>query len=323
MRSPIAFSLAIAALIGGAPARAEPTAAERTVAETLFREAKKLMARGKIPEACEKLASSYKIDAAGGTLINLAMCHEVEGKTATAWTEFNEALSVAKKQGRKDRQKAASEHIAALEARLSRLTITVPRSSSVAGLAVKIDGVAVADAALGTAIPVDPGDHVVSASAPEKKLWETKIALKEAQRQELTLPALEAAVNAPPPPPPEPPRWPKPVGIAALGAGAVLLGVGTFFGVRAMSLGSTVSEQCPQRMCSPDGLRAVSDGRSAANAANGTLIAGGVLAAAGVALVIVGVVAAPAGDAKRAARSIEIAPAVGPGGSFLTARGAF
>ncbi|MFT3769466.1 MAG: hypothetical protein QM820_28850 [Minicystis sp.] len=322
MRSPIACSAALAVLAATTAALADPTAEERAVAETLFRDAKKLMARGKVPEACEKFASSYKIDAAGGTLINLAMCHEIEGRTAAAWAEFNEALSVARKQGRVDRQKAANEHIAALEKRLSRLTITVPATGAPAGLEVKIDGIVVAREALGTAIPVDPGDHLVTATATEKRPFETKISMKEGQRQDLPLPAFEVAA-APPPPPPEPSgRWKLPVGIAALGAGAVLLGVGTYFGVRAVSSGGKVSEQCPQKMCTPEGLAALADGRSAASVANGTLIAGGAAAVAGTVLVIVGALSAPAPEAPRAAR-LQITPVIGPDGAFLSAGGVF
>lgn len=325
MRSPIACSLALAALLGAARAHADPTAAERAVAETLFRDAKKLMARGKVPEACAKFAASYAIDAAGGTLINLAMCHEVEGKTATAWAEFNEALSLARKQARADRLKAASEHIAALEARLSRVRITLSASGAPGappGLTVKIDGIAVAAEAIGSAVPVDPGDHVVTVTASERKPWETRFTLKEGQRHEVSLPALEP--TTPPPAPPPPVRWKVPVGIAALGAGAVLLGVGTYFGVRAVSLGGRVGEQCPQRACSPDGLRALADGRAAARAANGTLIAGGAAAVAGAVLVIVGALGAPAAPAPQAGRlPFELAPAVGPRGAFLTAGGAF
>ena len=60
------------------------------MAEALFKEGKKLLAEQKVPEACRKFESSYRIDPAPGTLINLALCHEQEGKLATAWGEFNE-----------------------------------------------------------------------------------------------------------------------------------------------------------------------------------------------------------------------------------------
>jgi hypothetical protein len=322
MRSRIACSVAAAAILAAGTARADPTAQQRAVAEALFKEAKALMKRGKIPEACEKLASSYEIDPAGGTLLNLAMCHEIEGKTATAWTEFHEALAMAKKAKRDDRQKAANEHIAALEGRLSRLTLALPAASAAPDLEVRVDGVVIAPAAIGTPIPVNPGDHVVAATAPGKKPWETKISLKESQNQALVLPVLESSA---PPPPPEPPKaaasWQKPTGFAALGVGAVLLGVGTYFGVHAMSLGSKVTAECPKSTCSPAGWKALQDGRAAANVANGTLVAGGAVAAAGVTLVVVGYVTGT--EPPRTGRAIEVVPAAGPGGVFFSARGVF
>src|SRR5262245_2596708 len=131
MRSRIVCSALCAAMAAVAPALAEPTATERAMADSLFNEAKKLLARGKPPEACAKLAESYKLDPAGGTLLNLGMCHEIEGKTATAWTEFELALALARKSRRADREKAAREHMTALEPRMSRITVTVPLASVV------------------------------------------------------------------------------------------------------------------------------------------------------------------------------------------------
>ena len=71
---------------------------------------------------------------------------------------------------------------------------------------------------------------------------------------------------------------------------ALLLGVGTGFGVRAVTLGSRAGDGCPNMLCTPAGLAAVNDGRSAANVANGTLVAGGALAATGVVLLILSTV---------------------------------
>jgi hypothetical protein len=320
MRSRIASSAALAALVTAlaTPAQADPTPGERVMAETLFRDAKKLLARGKVPEACEKLGASYQLDAAGGTLINLAMCHEIEGKTATAWSEFNTALTLAKSSARADRQKAAREHITALEPKLSRLTIKVPAGSE---LEVKLDGVAIPAGALGTSIPVDPGDHTASASAPGKRSWEAKVTIKPAEPQTLTVPPLEAPTLPPAPPPATTGGWKKPVGLVALGLGAVGLGVGTYFGVHALGLASQASLGCPDKVCTPAGWKALGDGRAAAAVANGTLIAGGVLAAAGAALVIVAAVTAPADRANAARLPLDIS--VGAGGAFVSTGGAF
>jgi hypothetical protein len=310
-----------------APARPEPTATERAMAESLFREAKKLLARGKTPEACEKLTASYRIDPAGGTLMNLAMCHEIEGKTATAWTEFSEALAAAKKAARNDREKAAREHLTALEPRMSHVTVTLPVESPAPGTTVTLDGTVIEAGVLGTPVAVDPGEHTVSATAPGRQRWETKVTLRESETRAFTVPALVS--TAPPAPPPPPPRlgWKRPVGIAVTGVGAVLLGVGVGFGARAISLGSQAGNDCPNQLCSPAGLQAVSTGRTAAGVSNGTLAVGGVLAAGGVALLVLSVFSSGGSSGGSPAGSpsggLRVPAAVGTGLRLLAGGGAF
>src|SRR6185369_2523943 len=99
-------------------AHAQPSGANRPQAEVLFNEGKKLQKEGKIPEACRKFEASYRLDPAGGTVLNLGLCHDKEGKLASAWGELKEALAAAKKANRKDREKIARERIDAIEPRL-------------------------------------------------------------------------------------------------------------------------------------------------------------------------------------------------------------
>ena len=84
-------------------------------AQALFREGRQLMASGNTAEACDRFAQSYALEAASGTLLNLALCHEKLGKVATAWAEYREAAALARGQDRPDRAAVAEERLAAIE----------------------------------------------------------------------------------------------------------------------------------------------------------------------------------------------------------------
>jgi hypothetical protein len=163
----LSFSVGLITLsLSPEPARAQSNAA---LAEELFREGQRLLEAGKTHEACERLAASQSLDPALGTLINLALCHERDGKTATAWSEYSDAAAEASKSGEKDRETFARERAAALEKQLSRLVIAIDAPPE--GVAIKLDGQPLPASALGTAIPVDPGDHALAIDAPRKKPW--------------------------------------------------------------------------------------------------------------------------------------------------------
>jgi len=151
------------------------------LAETLFQDGKRLLEQGDAPAACPKLAESLRLDRATGTLLALAMCHEVEGRLASAWAEYLEVIARAKKDGRSDREEAARQYAHALEARLSTLSIAVPAAvAQIPGLAVQRDGLALEAPAWSTAVPVDPGSHVIAATAPGRRAWTTTVTVSGA-----------------------------------------------------------------------------------------------------------------------------------------------
>src|SRR5687768_11540302 len=73
------------------------------LAEALFQEASRLMETGEIPEACEKLEHSFQLEPLPGTLLRMALCHELQNKTATSYLEFSRGLAWAERDGRRDR----------------------------------------------------------------------------------------------------------------------------------------------------------------------------------------------------------------------------
>jgi hypothetical protein len=163
------FAGAAATFGWSAPAAAQPSNA--ALAESLFREGKRLSTEKKFSEACPKFAESYRLDPGLGTLLNLATCHESEGKPASAWAEFSDASSQARREGDTDRGQLADEHMKALEPKLAHVSVGLAPGAAAPGLVIKFDGRELSSAALGVQFPVDPGKHLLEASAPNKQSY--------------------------------------------------------------------------------------------------------------------------------------------------------
>jgi hypothetical protein len=194
-------------------------AGDAALAESLFREGKQLMQARDYARACPKLSESYRQDPASGTLLALALCQEQAGQTASAWGSYTSAVSRARQEGRSDREQAARERAAALEPKLSRLTVEVaPSVAQLPGFSLTRDGAPLPSAAWGSAMPVDPGEHVLEASADGKLPWRKSVRLgASADRQTAKVTALEDApvTSAPATPAPAPPLATAPVAAPA------------------------------------------------------------------------------------------------------------
>src|SRR5262245_60483663 len=102
-------------IAGVGTARCQPSPGDNAVADALFQEGRKAMASGKIADACMKFADSNRIAPRLGTLLNLATCHEAQGKTASAWAEFVEATAASRQANQPERVAYAEQHARSLE----------------------------------------------------------------------------------------------------------------------------------------------------------------------------------------------------------------
>jgi len=286
-------------------------AGDAATAEALFRDGRALMNAGNYSAACPKLEESFAQDPATGTLLALGICQEHVGKTASAWATYAEVASRAKRDGRADREQAAREHIAALEPKLSRLTIVVDRAdSALPGFVVKRDGQVVGSGAWGVGVPLDAGEHVVEASAPGKLVFRAKLSIgAQSDTQTVKVPVLELDPNATPltPPPnasvasaPDADARTQPAsskagvrtaGLIVGGAGIVALGVSGIFALRAKSQNddSNADGHCDaQNRCDATGGSARDSAKSSATAATIALLAGSALTLTGVTLFVLG-----------------------------------
>ena len=205
MRLPTALTIAVPAVLAAfvpAPARAQ-TNENTTIAESLFRDGQTRLAAGDVATACDLFARSQRVEGALGTLLNLAACHEREGKTASAWTEFQDAISWAVRIGDHAREQYARAHATSLEKGLHRIVIEVTEPAE--GMQVRLDAAPLPREALGTAIPLDPGEHSIEVAASGKAPWVRKINLGPAagtDRIEVKFEPLGPAPEPPAAPPP-------------------------------------------------------------------------------------------------------------------------
>ncbi len=278
----------------GAMALAEPR--DPVAADALFREARALLGEKKYPEACPKLAESFRLDPMPGTLFNLADCEEKQGKLASSllrWQAFIDMLTASKRLA-DPRFSVARKKLEELGGRVPRLTLKL-REGTPADTVVIRDGVELREASLGVSLPTDAGEHQVLVRSPRRLDRVFKISLEEKENKSLELeagepdgsaPAASAAApvlpaplasftpsassSAPAASPPEPaapsPRaWMRPAGIAAGAVGvAALVGAGVT-GVMLTSRKDTVDKNCDRaaRVCSSqEGIDAAESGKT-------------------------------------------------------------
>ncbi|WP_438014450.1 hypothetical protein WMF18_26525 [Sorangium sp. So ce315] len=336
-----------------APARAQDVAA----AEELFNRGLADMEAGRYETGCKALAESEQLDPQPGTLFTLAMCEARWGRIATAVTHLGNYLAwvdrmtpaLRARQG--ERPNAARTERDRLSPRVPRLALSLPPGAP-AGTVVTRDGNRLGAAALGVALPVDPGEHRVSTQAPGGPVWEQRVTIAEGETKTLTLEIKEAPAPAPTPvpappsrdpapqaPTPMPPAAPEPAPppagrrtamYVAGGVGAAGVVVGGLMGALVLGKKSIVDQHCgsaigagDEKACDATGVDAAKSGNTMALVSTigfGVGLAG--LGAAAVLYLTEPKAAGPAIGATPAWVSAGVLQ-VGPTGAILGARGSF
>ncbi|MBW2455237.1 MAG: hypothetical protein JRI68_12035 [Deltaproteobacteria bacterium] len=279
--------MVVASLAPSAFAKGSP------VAEQLFIEGQQLMDAGEHEAACAKFDASMEADASGGTALNLGRCNELLGRTASAWVAFKKAATLLAASGEADREKFALEQAAAMEAKLSRLTIEVSPTPEVQ---VTLDGDAVASAAWGTAVPADPGVHQIEATAPGREAFSTTVLLgADGDAQMVTVPELAVAdgtsTGTSPDTAEDGMSGAAIAGAVLLGVGGVSLVIGGVFGGLVLSDAGAAEDDetlCPEKQCTPAGREAIDEAETKALVSSVLIGVGAGAVVGGVILLLVG-----------------------------------
>ncbi len=339
VRNAISLVLGACALVAPAIAHADAP----TPAETLFREGRTLLDAKKYDEACPKLAESQKLEPGAGTLLALALCHEGQGKTATASKELKQASELGRKNGRTDLAAAADKRARALEASVPHLVVHLPEQDS-ASYRVRCDGELVVETS--SPLALDPGEHRVEIAADGMLSRSYVVRISGAGTTEIVVDKLDdVAAPTAAAPKAEPsssrpilttsePTQPAPenrggtqrtIGLVLVGAGVVGLGAGAWFGGQALSQSGEAKRTCPtQDSCADDGNQANDRAKDSFKVSVVSLAAGTGALTIGAIVYFLAPNGTPArGDAKPAQRTARIVPSAGPTGASLGVVGTF
>ena len=147
--------------------------------DQLFEEGRKLLDAGDNQGACDKFEKAIELDnEAAGTMLNLGICNENLHKYATALYWFRRAGNYAGEGGAKPYQAKANEHSAVVAGKVANTSITFATPEPPAGTRVTLDHKLIERQDYAK-VDVDPGHHVIEASAPGMKNFHKEIDVED------------------------------------------------------------------------------------------------------------------------------------------------
>ncbi len=307
-----AFALAAEATGRLASAQGPPAAAPTAAA--LFDEAKGMMDQGNYAEACPKLAESEALDPQVGTLLNLALCYESTGKTASACSMWRVAADAAARKLHSDREALARERADGTCSRAPQVTVQIAEQPERDRMLVTINGTPLSPERWGQPTPLDPGDYELRASGEGVHPWTWKFRIDDEHLEVVVVPALTpiaapVASQAAPPASRTRSRSFAPAVWVAGGVGLAAIGASAAFGSAALVevAASRDGRNCVGNNCNATGASARARAASDAEISDVTL-------AVGVGAIVTSVILwAASPRASRPSSGAYVAPAVSLG----------
>lgn len=158
-----------------------------TEAERLFEEGRVAFKAGDLAKACPTFDKSYALEPTLGSLLNLATCFEKQGRVASSWIRFNDAVAWAQRTHEGDREQFARKHAQDLKPRVSWVALTAAEE-----LEATIDGQPVRVGRVAIAVPVDPGTHELAVAKAGYEPFRATVHVGSAATVQHAIPALVA-----------------------------------------------------------------------------------------------------------------------------------
>jgi hypothetical protein len=275
-----AFSVAALLFVSGASAQDTATAG------ALFEKGVADMEAGRFESACPAIEESQRIDPRPGTLFTVAECQARWGKVASAAARYQEYVDLVSRLG-PDQQARHKARVDIARAQLVKLKPTVPTLTLVLppdappGTYATRNGEVLKGAALGLALPVDPGEYLVVTHVPGAPERESKVSIQLGEAKRVPL-DVTVAVSKPAAAPLSPPvaapsqgsqaAAPAPThgssrktaAYVAGGVGIAGIALGSVTGVLVLSKKHTMNDNCTGTDCNADGVSAANSAKTLA-----------------------------------------------------------
>ncbi|HTB78242.1 MAG TPA: hypothetical protein VK762_33590 [Polyangiaceae bacterium] len=196
MRIFLASSIAMAACacLCASPARA----AESGEALDELRQGYSLKQAGHCQDALPHLARSFQLQPSARAALNLSDCEQRLGDLVAAEAHAAQGADLARQQKNDELAGVADEQLAAIEQRLPRLTVKLVDGAP--DCAISRDSVALPAPAIGTAVAVNAGAHVLAVDCPGHASRSFDVSIAEGDRTETDVSPGPLLAPAPTPP---------------------------------------------------------------------------------------------------------------------------
>jgi hypothetical protein len=189
------------------------------------------------------------LDTGLGTRFQLGDCYENIGKLASAWALFVEVRDEAQRTGQTSREQISRERAERIVSRLPKLTITVPPAiAALPGLEIRDNGSIVNEPSWARPLPVDPGEHTITATAQGRGSWQKTQNIKAGDLESIVIGELPPK-NALPPPG-RTGRQTAAIVVGSLSVASILAASAS--GIAAFVLRQNAAEKCTLNTCDPN-----------------------------------------------------------------------
>lgn len=270
------------------PVRAAPSPEDKALAKTLYLQASEDMERGNYARACPQFEAALQLDPEHiRTAMTLGMCEDHWGKLVKAQSRYAHARELANSQNASDKIKEIDALMTNLKERIPKLRLIVPEQvAELDSVRITRNDQVVDKDLWSQEIAVDPGLHVIEASAAGSASWKQEVQVKVGQTLSVTI-GLSLENDSPTKDSSGPVAPYRKLGFVGLGVGAAGIVAGSIFGSLAISKNSASDNgHCDvNNRCDLVGTALRRDAQTFGNTSTAFFIVGGALLTGGIVLI--------------------------------------